>query len=78
MSVRNTRKRPRRNRLRSETGNGRLLGTISATGCTWAWRPAKGHENRWFGRMAAVGAARSRLAMEQARPSNCLTRSVRD
>ena len=41
-------------------------------------RPAKGHENRWFGRMAALGAARSRLAMEQLRPSNCLTRSVRD
>ena len=36
------------------------------------------HENRSFVRMAAVGAARSRLAMEQARPSNCLTRSVRD
>ena len=54
------------------------LATISATGCSWAWRPAKGHENRRLGRMAALGAARSRLAMEQLRPSNCLTRSVRD
>ena len=53
-------------------------GTISATGCSWAWRPAKGHENRRFGRMAALGAARSGLAMEPSRPSNCLTRSVRD
>ena len=52
--------------------------TISATGCNWAWGPAKGHENHSFGRMVALGAARSRLAMEQARPSNCLTRSVRD
>jgi hypothetical protein len=52
--------------------------TISATGCGWAQRPAKGHENPSVGRMAGLGAARSRLAMEQARPSNCLTRSVRD
>src|SRR5262245_31599554 len=53
-------------------------GTISATGCGWAWRPAKRHENQSLDRMAVLGAARSRLAMEQARPSNCLTRSVRD
>jgi hypothetical protein len=41
-------------------------------------KPAKGHENRRLCRMAALGAARSRLAMEQSKPSNCLTRSVRD
>jgi hypothetical protein len=52
--------------------------TISATGCSWAGTPAKGHENRRLCRMAVLGAARSRLAMEQARPSNCLIRSVRD
>ena len=40
-------------------------------------RPAKAHENRRLCRMAVLGAARSRLAMEQARPSNCLIRSVR-
>src|SRR5687768_16166391 len=53
------------------------LGTISATGSGWAWGPAKENENRGLGRMAG-GAARSRLAMEQLRPSNCLIRSVRD
>ena len=31
-------------------------------GCSWARRPAKGHENRGLCRMAALGAARSRLA----------------
>jgi len=58
-------------------GIGWVLGTISATGCGWAQRPAKGHENRRVCRMAVLGAARSRLAMEPARPSNCLIRSVR-
>lgn len=58
--------------------SGWVFGTISATGCSWAHRPAKGHENRRVCRMAVLGAARSRLAMEQARPSNCLIRSVRD
>ena len=40
--------------------------------------PRKDMKNRWSGRMAALGAARSGLAMELPRPSNCLTRSVRD
>jgi hypothetical protein len=57
---------------------GGVSGTISATGCGWAWSPAKGHENRSLVRMSVLGAARSRLAMEQARPSNCLTQSVHD
>ena len=26
---------------------GWVLGTIFATGWGWAWRPAKGNENRW-------------------------------
>ena len=54
-----------------------VSGTIFGTGSGWAWRPAKENENRGLGRMRG-GAARSRLAMEQAKPSNCLIRSVRD
>jgi len=45
-------------------GTGGLSGTISATGCSWARGPAKGHENGRLCRMAVLGAARSRLAME--------------
>src|SRR5688572_32364837 len=37
--------------------------TISATGCSWAYMPAKDHENRCAWRMGVLGAARSRLAM---------------
>jgi hypothetical protein len=40
-------------------------------------QPAKGNENPGLDRMR-LGAARSRLAMEQSKPSNCLVRSVRD
>jgi hypothetical protein len=32
---------------------GGVCGTTFATGCGWAWRPAKEHENHGFGRMAA-------------------------
>jgi hypothetical protein len=34
---------------------GWVFGTISATGCSWACRPAKRHENRRFDRMAGAG-----------------------
>jgi Phage integrase family len=63
---------------RSDRKSGSPYWTISATGCSWACRPAKGHENHRLCRMAVLGAARSRLAMAPARPSNCLIRSVRD
>ena len=45
---------------------------------TLGLQPAKSHENRVQVRMAVLGAARSRLAMAQARPSNCVIWSVRD
>jgi hypothetical protein len=45
---------------RPQVGAGEVSGTISATAWGWAWRPAKGHENHGLGRMAVVGAARSR------------------
>lgn len=32
-----------------------VSGTISATGCGWAWRPAKGNENRGIGQNVGAG-----------------------
>ena len=40
---------------RRRAKSGGLSGTISATGCGWAWRPAKENENRWVGQNGGAG-----------------------